>query len=103
MIFRQQSDVVDVNRSLALICRRRRPGPFGQRKAVSRTGLNSALLRPTVVSADVGCNEEKLMRKYIAGLMALALALVSVSALSCPGEKAKDGKGEMSTPSKPKT
>jgi hypothetical protein len=56
-----------------------------------------------VVSADVGCNEEKLMRKFIAGLMALALALVSVSALACPGEKAKDGKGEMSTPSKPKT
>jgi hypothetical protein len=53
--------------------------------------------------ADVGCNEEKRMRKLTAGLMALALALVSVSAFACPGEKAKDGKGEMSTPSKPKT
>lgn len=43
------------------------------------------------------------MGKITAGLMALALALVSVSALACPGDKAKDGKGEMSTPAKPKT
>lgn len=43
------------------------------------------------------------MGKLTAGLMALALALVSVSALACPGEKAKDGKSEMSTPSQPKT
>jgi hypothetical protein len=71
--------------------------------AVLPTWLNFELRRPTVVSADVGCNEEKLMRKFIAGLMALALALVSVSAFACPDEKAKDGKGEMSTPSNPKT
>lgn len=43
------------------------------------------------------------MRKLVAGLMAMALTLVSVSALACPGEQSKDGKGEMSTPSKPKT
>lgn len=43
------------------------------------------------------------MGKLIAGLMALALTLVSVSAVACPGEKAKDGKGEMSTPAKPRT
>jgi hypothetical protein len=43
------------------------------------------------------------MGKLTAGLVALALALVSVSAFACPGEKSKDGKGEMSTPSKPKT
>lgn len=68
-----------------------------------RYWLNFTVLRPKVVRADVGCNEEKLMGKLTAGLMALALALVSVSALACPGEKAKDGKSEMSTPSKPKT
>ncbi len=43
------------------------------------------------------------MGKLTAGLMALVLALVSVSAFACPGDKAKDGKSEMSTPSKPKT
>jgi hypothetical protein len=53
--------------------------------------------------ADVGCNEEKIMGKLMAGLTALMLTLTSVSALACPGEKAKDGKSEMSTPSKPKT
>lgn len=43
------------------------------------------------------------MGRPIAGVMALALMLLSVSAFACPGEKAKDGKSEMSTPSKPKT
>lgn len=56
-----------------------------------------------MIRADVGCNEEKRMGKLTAGLMALALALVSVSAFACPGEKATDGKSEMTTPSKPKT
>ena len=68
-----------------------------------RLRLSFGRLRPRVVRADVGCNEEKRMRKLTAGLMALALALASVSAFACPGDKAKDGKGEMSTPSKPKT
>jgi len=43
------------------------------------------------------------MGKLIAGLMALALALSGVSAIACPGDKAKDGKSEMSTPATPKT
>jgi len=65
--------------------------------------LSFDALRPRVVRADVGCDKEKRMGKLIAGLMALALALSSVSASACPGEKAKDGKSEMSTPAKPKT
>ncbi len=43
------------------------------------------------------------MGKLTAGLLALAMALASVSATACPGEKSKDGKGEMSTPAQPKT
>lgn len=65
-------------------------------------GLSFAWLRPRVKSAYVGCREEDLMRKFVAGLMAMALVFASVSALACPGDKAQDGKGEMSTPSKPK-
>ncbi|EXI77928.1 MAG: hypothetical protein AW10_03415 [Candidatus Accumulibacter appositus] len=43
------------------------------------------------------------MRKLNAGLMALALALSSATAVACSAEKAKDGQAEMSTPSKPKS
>ncbi|ACV36977.1 hypothetical protein [Accumulibacter sp.] len=42
------------------------------------------------------------MGKLIAGLMALALALSSATAVACSAEKAKDGKSEMSTPAQPK-
>lgn len=41
------------------------------------------------------------MKKLVSGLLAAVFALVSVSALACPGDKAKDEK-QMSTPSKPK-
>ena len=43
------------------------------------------------------------MGKLTAGLIALALALGSITAFACPGDKAADGNGQMSTPSKPKT
>lgn len=43
------------------------------------------------------------MGKWITSLMALWLAVSAATALACPGEKAKDGKGEQSTPAKPKT
>jgi hypothetical protein len=43
------------------------------------------------------------MRKMAAGLMAVALALSSATAVACPGEKAKDGQAKMSTPTKPKS
>ncbi len=43
------------------------------------------------------------MGNLIAGLMALGLVLSGSSVFACPGEKAKDGKSEMSTPAKPKT
>lgn len=43
------------------------------------------------------------MGKLIAGLMALMLTLSSATVLACSAEKAKDGKGEMSTPLPPKT
>jgi hypothetical protein len=65
--------------------------------------LSFAPHRPKVVRADVGCDKEKRMGKLTAGLLALAMALASVSATACPGEKSKDGKGEMSTPAQPKT
>jgi len=42
------------------------------------------------------------MGKLIAGLMALALALSSATAVACSAEKAKDGKSEISTPAPPK-
>ncbi len=52
--------------------------------------------------ANLGSHKEKRMRKLIAGLMALALALSSATAVACSAEKAKDGKSEMSTPAQPK-
>lgn len=42
------------------------------------------------------------MTKKIAAVLAVVLSLASLNALACTGEKAKDGKGEMSTPAKPK-
>ncbi len=42
------------------------------------------------------------MKKLVSGVLAALFALVSVSAMACPGgDKAKDEK-QMSTPSKPK-
>lgn len=41
------------------------------------------------------------MKKFVSGLLAALFALVSVSAVACPGDKAKDEK-QMSTPAKPK-
>lgn len=41
------------------------------------------------------------MNKLVSGLLAALFALVSVSAVACPGDKAKDEK-QMSTPAKPK-
>jgi hypothetical protein len=52
--------------------------------------------------ANIGSHKEKRMGKLIAGLMALALALSSATAVACSAEKAKDGKSEMSTPAQPK-
>ncbi len=52
--------------------------------------------------ANLGSHKEKRMGKLIAGLMALALALSSATAVACSAEKAKDGKSEMSTPAQPK-
>lgn len=43
------------------------------------------------------------MRKLTAGLLALALALSSATAVACSADKAKDGQAEMSTPSKTKS
>lgn len=42
------------------------------------------------------------MKKTVAAFVAMMLSVASLSALACPGDKAKDGKGEMSTPAKPK-
>ena len=42
------------------------------------------------------------MKKTAAALVALMLSVTSLGALACSGEKAKDDKGEMSTPAKPK-
>jgi len=47
-------------------------------------------------------NEEMIMKKTIAAALAVMLSLASLNVLACSGEKAKDGKGEMSTPAKPK-
>lgn len=41
------------------------------------------------------------MKKLCCGLLAAVFALGSLSAIACPGEKAKDEK-QMSTPAKPK-
>jgi len=43
------------------------------------------------------------MKKLTAGLMALALALSSATAVACSADKAKGGQAEMSTPSQPKS
>ncbi len=43
------------------------------------------------------------MRKLNAGLMALALALSSATAVACSADKAKDGETVTSTPAKPRT
>ncbi len=43
------------------------------------------------------------MRRLLSAALAVALAVAGANALACTGEKAKDGKGEMSTPAKPKT
>jgi len=42
------------------------------------------------------------MQKWCASVLAVLLAAVSVSALACPGDKAKDEGKQMSTPDKPK-
>ena len=42
------------------------------------------------------------MRKLTAGLMALALALSSATAVACSAEKARDGQTETGASSKPK-
>ena len=42
-----------------------------------------------------------MMQKILAGLVAVLFALSSLSAVACPGDKAKDEK-QISTPSKPK-
>lgn len=41
------------------------------------------------------------MKKLVAAMLAAVFALGSLSAMACPGDKAKDEK-QMSTPSKPK-
>lgn len=41
------------------------------------------------------------MKRFIAALVAGLFAVASVNALACTGDKAKDGSGGMSTPSKP--
>lgn len=42
------------------------------------------------------------MKKLLSVALALVFSVASFSALACSGEKANDGKGEMSTPAKPK-
>ncbi len=42
------------------------------------------------------------MQKWCASVLAVLLTAVSVSALACPGDKAKDEGKQMSTPAKPK-
>ncbi len=42
------------------------------------------------------------MKRLIAAALAVMFSVASFNALACSGEKAKDGKGEMSTPAKPK-
>jgi hypothetical protein len=43
------------------------------------------------------------MKTLTTTLLALVLSLSAFNVLACSGEKAKDGKGEMSTPAKPKS
>lgn len=42
------------------------------------------------------------MQKLLSVALALVFSVASFNVLACSGEKAKDGKGEMSTPAKPK-
>lgn len=51
----------------------------------------------------LGPRQERHMAQRIAALLALALALVSASALACPGDKVKsDGKADSTQPTQPK-
>lgn len=43
------------------------------------------------------------MKKLLSAALVVAFAVAGTNVLACSGEKAKDGKGEMSTPAKPKT
>lgn len=43
------------------------------------------------------------MRKLLSAALAMLLAVAGTNVLACSGEKAKDGKGEISTPAKPRT
>ncbi len=43
------------------------------------------------------------MRKLLSAVLLAVFATASFAAIACPGDKAKDGKGEMSVPEKPKT
>ena len=42
------------------------------------------------------------MKKLLSVALTIMFSAASFNALACSGEKAKDGKGEMSTPAKPK-
>jgi hypothetical protein len=42
------------------------------------------------------------MKKLLSAALAVIFSIASFNTLACSGEKAKDGKGEMSTPAKPK-
>jgi hypothetical protein len=42
------------------------------------------------------------MKRWISAALAVMFSVASFNVLACSGEKAKDGKGEMSTPAKPK-
>lgn len=71
-------------------------------RAIDTSGVVFRSGSSYIGAANVGSHKEKRMGKLIAGLMALALALSSASAVACSAEKAKDGKSEMSTPAQPK-
>lgn len=43
------------------------------------------------------------MTRFVSALLAALLSIASVNALACSGDKAKDDRGGMSTPSKPST
>lgn len=42
------------------------------------------------------------MKRWISATLAVLFSIATLNAVACSGEKAKDGKGEMSTPAKPK-
>jgi hypothetical protein len=42
------------------------------------------------------------MKKLLSVALTIMFSVASFNALACSGEKAKDGKGEMSSPAKPK-